>query len=247
MMLPLSVRKFFGNLVGSFIANGQTRRRVRVNITAPLGRCMRFVRRTHGRRARIEKFYGAGGKSLVLGVNKKYAYKFSCMHKANAIARREYDIVKYFRDISPFFTPDVELVQNGRDIIRRYDYISGGTALSHLPVDVIIKNANKIGKQIGAFLFEVSRHDPDCLKKYKQYPVDIPRPFYGWNHEDWNNLENFIIDPKTFKIMAVIDWENAKFGNFYWRLYRHPNPEKRAIFAVAEREYMRLYNAEHKS
>lgn len=240
-MLPVSVRRFFGNIVGGFVRNHDRRLRTRIWVSAPMWRCVRFVRRIHGRNAVIEKFYGAGGKSLVLGVDKKYVYKFSCQRNANEIALREKDIVDYFKDMSPLPTPDVELLKMGREIVRRYDYVSG-MPLSKLSPEIMIKNANKIGKQIANFLFEVSQYNPECLKKYKTHAVDIPRPFYGWNHEDWDNLENFIIDKKTLKVIAVIDWENATFGDFYWRLYRTHRTEKRVLFDVVEREYMRLYN-----
>ena len=240
-MLPASVRKFLGNIIGGFVPNHARRLRTRVWVAAPMWRCMRFVHRIHGRNVKIEKFYGAGGKSLVLGVDKKYVYKFSCQRDANKIALREKDIVDYFKHISPLPTPDIKLLKMGRELVRRYDYVSG-TALSALPPDVMIKNANKIGKQIAKFLFEIAQHDPDCLKKYKTHAVDIPRPFYGWNHEDWDNLENFIIDKDTLKIIAVIDWENTTFGDFYWRLYRTHRPEKRALFDAVHDQYLRLYN-----
>ena len=128
-MLPASVRKFLGNIIGGFVPNHARRLRTRVWVAAPMWRCMRFVRRIHGRGAKIEKFYGAGGKSLVLGVDKKYVYKFSCQRDANKIALREKDILDYFKHISPLPTPDIKLLKMGREWVRRYDYVSG-TALS---------------------------------------------------------------------------------------------------------------------
>jgi len=240
-MLPMGMRRLLGNIAGGFVHNHDRRLRVRVAVSAPMWRCMRFVRRIHGADAEIEKFYGAGGKSLVLGVNKKYVYKFSCQRNANKIAMRERDVLDYFKSISPLPTPDVTILKMGRELVRRYDYVSG-TSLAKIDPDIVIKNADKIGKQIAEFLFEIARHDPDSLRKYKTHAVDVPRPFYGWNHEDWDNLENFIIDPKTLKIIAVIDWENTSFGDFYWRLYRTHKVHKRALFDAVEREYLRLYN-----
>lgn len=239
-MLPISVRRFFGNIAGSFVADINARHRVRVNVSAPLWRCMRFVRRIHGRQAIIEKFYGMGGKSLILGVNGKYVYKFSCMHNANEIAIKENAIYKYFKDISPIYIPNMVLIKNGHELVRRYEYVHG-TALSTLSPDLMVKNANKLGKQIAKFLYEIALCDPDCLKQYKTHAIDFPRMFYGWNHNDWDNLENFIIDKKTMKITAVIDWENAQYRDFYYRLYRTEQPEKCALFDVVEREYKKLY------
>lgn len=235
------MRRLMGNIAGGFFANHARRLRVRVAVSAPMWRCMRFVRSIHGKNAHIEKFYGAGGKSLVLGVDKKYVYKFSCMRDANKIALRERDVLNYFKSISPLATPDMTVLKMGRELVRRYDYVSG-MSLAQINPDIVIKNANKIGKQIAKYLFEIARHDPDCLRKYKTHAVDIPRPFYGWNHEDWDNLENFIIDSNSLKIIAVIDWENATFGDFYWRLYRTHQPHKRALFDAVRCEYLRLYN-----
>lgn len=243
-MLPVRLRRLLGNIAGGFFSNHDRRIRARVIVSAPMWRCVRFVKRIHGRHAKIEKFYGAGGKSLVLGVDKKYVYKFSCMRNANYIATRERDILEYFGPISTLPTPPVTLLKMGREIVRRYDYVSG-TSLAAIDSDVIIKNANKIGKQIAKFLFEIGKHDPDQLRKYKNHPIDIPRPFYGWNHKDWDNLENFIVDSKTLKIIAIIDWENSMYGDFYYRLHRIGSEPHRTLMAAVEREYWRLWkNAE---
>ncbi len=163
------------------------------------------------------------------------------MRNGKKIATREKEIVDYMKNFSPIPVLNVDLFNMGGEIVRKYDFING-TDLAHVAPKTIIKNADVLGKQIANFLFVIGKQDPECLKKYKAHAIDIPRPFYGWNHEDWDNLENFIIDKKTLKIIAVIDWENAQFGDFYWRLYRTHRPEKRVLFDAVEREYWRLFN-----
>lgn len=236
------IRKFIGNLIGAFIPGDRMRRRARVNIVTPLWRCLRFVRDVHGRDVSVQKFYGLGGKGLVLIVDNKYVYKFSCRANANTAAKREYDIVNYFKEHSSIRIPGIKLLQNGEQLVRRIDYVAG-TTLADLPPDTIIKNANKLGKQIAKFLFEIATQDPECLKKYKPNPDARPQMFCGWNHNDWNNLENYIVDKDTMKITALIDWEEADFNDFKWRFTNSCGQlEKIALFDVVIREYIRLWN-----
>lgn len=243
-MLPVSVRRFIGNVVGGFIYNHDKRLRTRIWVSAPMWRCMRFVRRRHKnlRSGDVRRFYGAGGKSLVLGVGNKCVYKFSCMHNANEIVLREKDVVDTFRMISPIPTPGVRVLPDGKNLIRRYDFMRGAS-LASLSPETVVANAETFGRQIAEFLFVIGLSDPDNLKKYKVHQNDIPRMFYGWNHMDFDNLENFLVDTKTMKISSVIDWENAEFGDFYNRLFRTHKQHKRILFDVVVREYKKLYLA----
>lgn len=240
-----NIRKFVANIVSAFVSDKFERRRIRVNITAPLGRCMRFVRAQHKdvKDIKLKTFYGGGGKGLLIAVNDIAVYKFSCLRNGNHIAQREYDVVSYFKDKIPVYVPDVVLLKDGNNLVRKYEFIKG-TLLSELPQDVLDKNMDYLARQIAEILYIMGRSDPDELKQYKANPNDTPQMFYGWNHGDFINGGNFFVDMSTMKLTAIIDWENAKFGDFYQYMMRSRG---RSMAAAIIHEYTKLWNAQETS
>ncbi|MCQ2598981.1 MAG: aminoglycoside phosphotransferase family protein [Alphaproteobacteria bacterium] len=89
-------------------------------------------------------------------------------------------------------------------------------------------------------MYVIAKSTPDEIADLVPDDAKPRGTMNGWCHTDI--CGNFIVDANTMQIVSVIDWENAQFGDFYWRLYRTHRPEKRALFDAVEREYWRLFN-----
>ena len=60
---------------------------------------------------------------------------------------------------------------------------------------------------------------------------------YGWNQNDlW---DNFLLNPKTYDVVAAIDWEGATYGSFQ-KCFTSGTHNKKTKSALL-REYMKLY------
>lgn len=127
-------------------------------------------------------------------------------------------------------------------MVRKYEFIKG-TLLAELPQDVLDKNRDYLARQIAEILYAMGCADPDELKQYKSNPNDTPQMFYGWNHGDFINNGNLFVDTSTMKLTAIIDWENAKFSDFYQYMMRSKD---RAMSTAIIGEYTKLWNA-HKT
>ena len=66
------------------------------------------------------------------------------------------------------------------------------------------KYEKKWGKQIAQFIYAVHNAKPTGIDDTRDHDGD------GWNHNDICN--NLIVNPKTMKIVGLIDWEYAGWG-----------------------------------
>ena len=72
---------------------------------------------------------------------------------------------------------------------------------------------DKIAKQLARFFYVVGMADPREIRDLKKKKNDKPSVMHGWNQNDlW---DNFILNPKTFDVVAMVDWEGAKFNDFH--------------------------------
>lgn len=76
-----------------------------------------------------------------------------------------------------------------------------------------------------------------AIRDLKKTKTDRASIMHGWNQNDlW---DNFIINPKTFEVVAVIDWEEAGFNDFY-DCFTHGTKNTNVKNALL-REYLKLY------
>lgn len=239
-VMPSTLRRFFANVVSSFVPNRDKRRLVRVLINSNVCDYLRFIKSDIGMRPRkIKTFVGYQARSLLISINDKYIYKFPLRRdNSDDLAVREERIVATLGKLSPLYVPPVTLLKYRGRIVRKYDFIRG-TQFRHLPTDVAYKYMNKIAKQIAECMYKIGCADPKDICDLK--PSKNMQPGYkiGWTQGDI--YDNFLVDEKTGKVLAMIDWEDAFFGEFaHLFKRRHVSIASEFMDCVAA-EYDRLY------
>jgi len=106
----------------------------------------------------------------------------------------------------------MEIIDFDGMAVRKYEFISG-VGFHSLDRKTQNEHADKIAKQLAQFLYIVGTADPVAIRDLKPKKTVKPSIMCGWNQNDlW---DNFIMDPKTFDIIGIIDWEDAGFNDFY--------------------------------
>lgn len=234
--MPSTLRRFFANVVSSFVPNRDKRRLVRVLINSNVFDYLRFIKSDIGTRPRkIKTFVGYQARSLLISVDDKYIYKFPLRRdNSDDLALREERIVRALAKKSPLYVPPVSLLTHRGRIVRKYEFIRG-TQFRHLPTDVAYKYMNKIAKQIAECMYKIGCADPKDICDLKPASTDKTGYKIGWTQGDI--YDNFLVDEQTGKVLAMIDWEDAFFGDFS-RLF------KRRHVSIAS-EFMDCVNAEY--
>lgn len=239
-----SIRRFFSNIVCGFIANKDTRKRVRVILNSDMLSALRFIRRNTGLKlTKIKTFVGYQARNLLISVNDEYVFKFP-LRRSNSreLTLRERRVVDVFARISPIYVPSVMVFEHRGELVRRYEFIRG-TQLRQVPLDIAMANIDKLASQIAQFLFTVGMSDPDELRDLKPSPDAVPGYMYGWFQGDI--CDNFFIDTTTMEIVAFIDWEDCIFGDFSDCVYGHKCSPQRELMAAVGREYDKLWSMYH--
>lgn len=249
-----SLRHFFANVVCAFIYNDMTRKRVRAIIDLPYFAWRRFVHRDSGvSRRRIKTITGFSGRNLVFIAGNKYVYKFIHKWGAKNIEQREFDIATALADVSPIPLVVPTILNTSTGPVRRYDFAPGITlrvAAKKYPKKYE-QNKDYLARQIANFIYEIARHRPAKIRKYERghTPKNIklrePEYMYGWYHGDIG--DNFMIDPKTFRVLSVIDLESMTYGDFSaawpWESDEMVSDFNKCI----KRHYDEIWNAHQKS
>ncbi len=208
------IRHFFTNMVCGLIANKSRRKKVRVILNSDMHAYINFIRNDLGgaRLRKIRTEIGYGAQNLIVIANDAWVYKFPlCKSNPNEIALREKRIVDAFSKISPIYVPPVELLDLDGVLVRKYEYIRGRTFSQMREVD-IIANMDAWSDVIAEFLHKLAISDPGSISDLKPENATAPKTFYGWCHGDFAG--NFMIDVQTHKIIAMIDWEDCRYGDF---------------------------------
>lgn len=208
------IRHFFTNMVCGLIANKARRKKVRVLLNSDLRAYIKFIRRDLGvsHLHKIRTAIGYGAQNLIVIVNDAWVYKFPlCKSNPNEIALREKRIVDAFSKISPIYVPPVQLLQLNNMYVRKYEFIHGRT-FAQLRNHEINAHIDEWSTDIAKFIYVMAKSDPEQIADLKPADADTPKEFYGWAHGDIAG--NFMIDNNTHKIIAVIDWEDCRYGDF---------------------------------
>lgn len=239
-----AIRRFLTNIVCGCIYNKDTRKRVRVVLNSSMLSNLRFIRRNTGLRLqKIKTFIGYQARSLLISVNDKYIFKFPLRRSdTDALTQREVRIVSALSPLSPIYVPPVDVFRHRGQLVRRYEYIRG-TMWRQLPRDIALANVDKLAPQIANFIYTIGKSDPEQIRDLKPDPDMSPRYMYGWSQCDI--CDNFVIDTKTMKIIAFIDWEDSAFADFSVMMFNDRRSPNRELMDAVKREYDKLYYREN--
>lgn len=236
-----SIHRFFTNIICGFIYNKDLRKRARVIMNSPMMSDIHFIHKNLNKPLhKIKTFIGYQARNLLISANDEYIFKFP-LRRSNSseLAIREKRIVDAFAPISPVYVPPVEILQHRGALVRKYKFIRG-TTLRQIPTEILDKHTTKLAKQIARFIYEIASSDPEPIRDLKPTPDAKPGYMYGWTQGDI--CDNFIVDLKTMKIVAFIDWEDSIFGDFS----RFFNSDHKKLMTAVKHEYDKLYY-KHKS
>ena len=231
------MKKIFVNLVCLFIPVRKIRRRVRVQLTHPIIRKMTAFAKSFSTntKPKIRYTYGFRFANFVVTVDDKWVFKFPLTGDAREISIREKRITDALRSVSPLKIPKMEILDWNGVSVRRYEYIHG-IGFHKLSNADQIAHADTIAKQLAKFLYVPGMVDPKEIRDLKSKKSDKPSIMHGWNQNDlW---DNFLMDPKNFKITGVIDWESANFNDFY--VYFTSGTGNRVVKKALLREYLKI-------
>ena len=148
-----------------------------------------------------------GGWNIGFIVDKKYVFKIRKFFddEVNPVDKvvREKRITDAFQHISPLKIPKIDIVESDGYTFYRYNFIHGRN-MNTYSLRTIRKYESRWGKQIAQFIYAVHNSKPVGIDDTRELDGD------GWNHNDICN--NLIINPKTMKIIGLIDWEYAGWG-----------------------------------
>lgn len=203
---------------------------------AYVNKCIKFVK-SQGNFKNIKKIVGRGSRNLVVNADNKYVFKFPGRGNGYEKSLREQKITDVLRPISPIKIPDMEILDFDGIAVRKYPYIDGINLGVFPPKNVPRDVESKIAKQLAEFLYVIGQSDPKELRELKPDQKAKPSILHGWCQNDVKY--NFIMDPKTFHIVAVIDWEEAGFNDFC-TLFTYEK-DYRSVMTAVLREYLKLY------
>ena len=112
---------------------------------------------------------------------------------------REKRITDALRRYCTVKIPKIEIIHGKKFIFYKTDFIPG-VMLPSLSVKTLNAHSDEIADQLAAFLKKLHAANPKSI-------ADLTDPDKNkhWTHTDL--CSNILIDPKTFQITGIIDWE----------------------------------------
>lgn len=239
--MPGMIRRFFSNVVCGFVPNRDRRRLVRVVLNSDVFGYLRFIRRDCGgiRLRKIKMFVGYQARSLLISVNDKFIYKFPLRRDdSDALALRESRIVSALAPLSPIYVPPVVLLKYKNRIVRKYEFIPG-VQFRHLPFNVAYEFMDQIAEQIADFMYKIGCENPVSIRDLKPGANKRSGYMFGWTQGDI--YDNFLVDATSGRVVAMIDWEDAFFGDFAYLFKNQRDPIAKEFVEHVARCYDRMY------
>lgn len=207
------MKKLLINIICGFIPGRARRNAIRMELNNPIRKWTKFAKSFSDKKHPHVKYtYGHRCANFVVNIDNKYVFKFPLKSGAKDIAIREKRITDALRPISPIKIPKMEILDFDGLAVRKYEYIDG-IGFHQLSREEQNKIVPVIAKQLANFLYVIGKSDPKEIADLKSNKTDKPSMMHGWYQNDlW---DNFIMNPKNFKIVGFIDWEGAVFGDFY--------------------------------
>ena len=187
-----------------------------------------------------------GGGSLAFIIDDT-VFKVRKFHKKDNSAEkfeREKRITDAVAPVLPVAVPNIDLVQAGEYLFYKTKFIPG-RVLMDLPMEKIMQNNEKIGKQIGQIIYKLYNTDFKQLNDLKSQKAQ--ENSWGLIHGDM--CSNIIVNPDTMDVVGIIDWEYASFYTLQYeffgifRVRRKMRLTDIAPFAICEYYRLRDENA----
>lgn len=147
-----------------------------------------------------------GGWNIGFIIDKKYVFKVRKHIDINIPHDkivREQRITAALAPFSGLRILDIEILKIGEYLFYKYPFIAGRN-MNHFKIKTVLKHRDEWGHQIAEFIYQIHNANPQEIVDLKTGDGD------GWNHNDICN--NVIIDPKTMRVIGIIDWEYAGWG-----------------------------------
>ena len=187
---------------------------------------------------------GGGSLAFIIG---ETVFKVRKFHKKDNSAEkfeREKRITDAVAPVLPVAVPNIELVQAGEYLFYKTKFIPG-RVLMDLPLEKIMQNNEKIGKQIGQIIYKLYNTDFKQLEDLKSQNAKTN----GWGLVHGDMCSNIIVNPDTMDVVGIIDWEYACFYTLQYeffgifRVRRKMRMTDIAPFAICEYYRLRDENA----
>mgnify|MGYP003290183003 CR=1 FL=1 len=233
------MKKLLINILCGFIPGRQRRKRIRTRLNNPIIKQMaKFAKKfSANKKPKIKYTYGYRCANFVVNVDDIWVLKFPLRDNGKEKSIREQRITDSLRAVSSIKIPDMEIIEWNGMYVRKYECVRG-VGFHGLSESDKNKYAPKIAKQLAQCFYEIGMTDPKEIRDLKPNPKDKPAKAYGWNNNDlW---DNFILDEKTYDVIAMIDWEDAVFGNFEKQMTSGTG--NTAIKEALVREYSKFFN-----
>lgn len=179
-----------------------------------------------------------GGWNIGFIVDNKYVFKVRKQIDTTVPDEqivRQKRLTDALRPFSPLEILDIEIVRVDDYVFYKYKYIRGRN-MNYFRQKTIAAYRDAWGHQIADFIYKIHNARPMEIADLQTDAGD------GWNHNDICN--NVIVNPKTMKIIGMIDWEYAGWGTLETE-FRNCTRFSRAIKAsgmgdVIQKEYKKL-------
>lgn len=154
-----------------------------------------------GKKMRITK----GGGSLAFVFDNRYVYRVRKRRfEATEVfprLERERRITNALRRYCTVAIPDIKIIRGEKFIFYKTTFIPG-VMLASLPKKTLNQNSDKIAEQLAQFLKKLHAANPKSIADLTTKDKNC-----HWVHSDL--CSNILINPKTFVITGIIDWEWA--------------------------------------
>ena len=161
-----------------------------------------------GQKMRLAK----GGGSLAFIFNNKNVYRVrKTLAEATTIfprVAREKRITDALRRYVPVAIPKITVIQGSKFFFYKTDFIPG-VMLPSLSKKTLNAHSDEIAAQLAEFLKKLHSANPKSIADLTDKNKNN-----HWCHTDL--CSNILIDPKTFKITGIIDWEWTSWRDISW-------------------------------
>ncbi len=214
-------------------------------LNSPMAVQVRFIRRNIDEPVRkLRTFVGFQARSLIIDVNDKWVFKFPLRRdNSDELSMREARIVRALAPLSPIYIPPVQTLRLRGRLVRKYEFVHG-KILRQVSPELILKHKTKLARQLANFLYVIGSSDPAEIRDLKPSVSAAPGFLYGWSQGDI--CDNFMLDTETMRVVAIIDWEDAHFGDMLPQLVNDRRSPQRELMAAVHREYERIWRAHNK-
>ena len=246
--MPHKARHFIVNVICGMVYGRDRRRHVRTVLNGYAMRNIRFIRRHLGIPLRhVHIRTGYMGRNMVIITNDKYAFKFPvASENPNDKAMREKRIVDAVRKHCPVPVPNVDILHmrtgDGDILVRKYPLVHG-TTVREMPAKRVLANIDKLAPQMAGAIYAIGCAMPPEINDLKPTADANAEYMHGWCQGDI--CDNFMINPKTMRVTAYIDWEDAAFMDFAHLFKKYKKTPARELMAAVAREYDKLWRHDH--